>query len=38
MIDLFLADKLEAAAGVKQPLVEYAATDPKVRVMDVASR
>ena len=34
MIDLFLADKLEAAAGVKQPLVEYAATDPKVRVMD----
>jgi polar amino acid transport system substrate-binding protein len=34
MIDLFLADKLEAAAGVKQPLVEYAATDPEVRVMD----
>ncbi len=34
MIDLFLADKLEAAAGVKQPLVEYAATDPNVRVMD----
>jgi polar amino acid transport system substrate-binding protein len=34
MIDLFLGDKLEAAAGVKQPLVEYAATDPKVRVMD----
>ena len=34
MIDMFLADKLEAAAGVKQPLVEYAATDPNVRVMD----
>jgi polar amino acid transport system substrate-binding protein len=34
MIDLFLADKLEAAAGVKQPLVEYAKTDPNVRVMD----
>jgi polar amino acid transport system substrate-binding protein len=34
MIDLFLADKLEAAAGVKQPLVAYAKTDPKVRVMD----
>ncbi len=34
MIDLFLADKLEAAAGVKQPLVAYARTDPNVRVMD----
>jgi polar amino acid transport system substrate-binding protein len=34
MIDLFLSDKLEAAAGVKQPLVEYAKTDPRVRVMD----
>jgi polar amino acid transport system substrate-binding protein len=34
MIDLFLGDKLEAAAGVKQPLVEYAKTDPNVRVMD----
>src|SRR5919108_4953195 len=34
MIDLFLADKLEAAAGVKQPLVAYAKTDPTVRVMD----
>src|SRR5258708_17960548 len=34
MIDLFLGDKLEAAAGVKQPLVEYAQTDPNVRVMD----
>lgn len=34
MIDLFLANKLEAAAGVKQPLVEYAKSDPGVRVMD----
>ena len=34
MIDLFFADKLDVAAGVKQPLVEYARTDPKVRVMD----
>ena len=34
MIDLFLSEKLEAAAGVKQPLVEYAKTDPNVRVMD----
>jgi polar amino acid transport system substrate-binding protein len=34
MVDLFLGEKLEAAAGVKQPLVEYAATDSKVRVMD----
>jgi polar amino acid transport system substrate-binding protein len=34
MIDLFNADKLEAVAGVKQPLVEYARTDPNVRVMD----
>ena len=29
MIDLFNADKLEAVAGVKQPLVEYARTDPE---------
>jgi polar amino acid transport system substrate-binding protein len=34
MIDLFLADKLEVAAGVKQPLVAYAKTNPDVRVMD----
>ena len=34
MIDLFLADKLEAAAGVRQPLVAYAKTDPNVRVLD----
>ena len=34
MIDLFMENKLEVAAGVKQPLVEYAKTDPSVRVMD----
>ena len=34
MIDLFIKDKLEAAAGVRQPLVAYAATNPNVRVMD----
>jgi polar amino acid transport system substrate-binding protein len=30
----FKNDKLEAAGGVRQPLVEYAKTDPGVRVMD----
>ena len=34
VIDLFLADKLEVAAGIKQPLVDYAKTDANVRVMD----
>jgi polar amino acid transport system substrate-binding protein len=34
MIDLFRAEKLEAVAGVKQPLVEYARQHPDVRVMD----
>ena len=34
MIDMFLKDKLEVAAGVKQPLVAYAATNPDMRVMD----
>jgi polar amino acid transport system substrate-binding protein len=34
MIDLFLTQGLEAAAGVRQPLVEYAKSDPNVRVMD----
>jgi polar amino acid transport system substrate-binding protein len=34
MIDLFVNDKLEAAAGVRQPLVSYAATHSNVRVMD----
>jgi polar amino acid transport system substrate-binding protein len=33
-IDVFLKDKLEAAAGVKQPLVQFAKTHPNVRVMD----
>jgi polar amino acid transport system substrate-binding protein len=33
-IDLFLADKLEAAAGVKQPLVEFARSNPGVRVIE----
>jgi len=34
MIDLFVNDKLEVAAGVRQPLAAYAATHPNVRVMD----
>ena len=34
MIDLFRAEKLDAVAGVRQPLVEYARTHPDVRVMD----
>lgn len=33
MIRLFLRDNLEAAAGVRQPLEDYAKTDPGVRVM-----
>jgi polar amino acid transport system substrate-binding protein len=33
-IDLFLKDKLEAAAGVKQPLVQFAKTNSTVRLMD----
>jgi len=34
MIEMFVNDKLEAAAGVKQPLVAYARDHPEVRVMD----
>jgi polar amino acid transport system substrate-binding protein len=34
MIDLFVSDKLEVAAGVRQPLEAYAASHPEVRVMD----
>ncbi len=34
MIDLFVKDKLEAVAGVKQPLEAYAKEHPEVRVMD----
>src|SRR5439155_2453932 len=33
-IELFVRDKLEAAAGVKQPLLQFAKTNPNVRVMD----
>ena len=33
MVQLFLRDKLDAAAGVRQPLEAYAKTEPKVRVM-----
>jgi polar amino acid transport system substrate-binding protein len=33
-IELFVRDKLDAAAGVKQPLVEYAKTNPAVQVMN----
>jgi polar amino acid transport system substrate-binding protein len=33
-IEIFLQDKLDAAAGVKQPLIEFARTRPNVRVMD----
>lgn len=33
MVDLFLAENLEAAAGVRQPLEGYARTHPEVRVM-----
>lgn len=32
-IRMFVADRLEAAAGVKQPLVAYAQTDPNVRII-----
>jgi len=32
--DAFLADKLEAVAGIKQPMVEFARTHPNVRVLD----
>jgi polar amino acid transport system substrate-binding protein len=34
MIDLFRAEKLDAVAGVRQPLVEYAKSHADVRVMD----
>ncbi|HEY0568324.1 MAG TPA: ABC transporter substrate-binding protein [Xanthobacteraceae bacterium] len=34
MIDLFVKEGLDVVAGVKQPLVEYAARDSNVRVMD----
>jgi polar amino acid transport system substrate-binding protein len=34
MIDMFVNDKLDVAAGVRQPLVAYAKDHPEVRVMD----
>ncbi len=33
-LDAFLKDKLEAAAGVKQPLLQFAQSHPNVRVID----
>jgi len=33
MIDLFLREKLDAVAGVRQPLEDYAKGDPSMRVM-----
>ena len=33
MIDLFMADKLEAVAGVRQQLAAFAATNPDMRIM-----
>jgi polar amino acid transport system substrate-binding protein len=33
-IELFLKDRLEAVAGIRQPLVQYAKTNPSLRVMD----
>lgn len=33
-IELFVDQKLDAAGGVKQPLVEYARTHPTVRIMN----
>jgi polar amino acid transport system substrate-binding protein len=33
-IELFISQKLEAAAGVKQPLVAYARINPAVRIID----
>ena len=34
MIDLFVKDRLEAAAGVRQALAAYAKDHPEVRVME----
>jgi len=33
-VDTFVKDKLEAVAGVKQPIVAYAKSHPEVRVLD----
>ncbi len=34
VIEKFLTEKLEAAAGIRQPLLAYARTNPSVRVID----
>ena len=34
MIDLFVREKLEVAAGVRQPLIAYAKDHPEVRLID----
>jgi polar amino acid transport system substrate-binding protein len=31
---MFMRDRLDAAGGVRQPLVEFAAANPELRVMD----
>ena len=36
MIELFINDKLDAAAGVRQPLEDYAKSHPEMRVMSGA--
>ncbi len=33
-VELFLSDKLDAAAGVRQPLMQFAASRPDLRVLD----
>ena len=33
MIEMFIDDKLDAAAGVRQPLEDYAKAHPEMRVM-----
>jgi polar amino acid transport system substrate-binding protein len=33
-VELFVRERLEAVAGVRQPLVDYAKTDPSVRVVE----
>ena len=33
-VDLFVSEKLDVAAGVKQPLIAYAKMHPDVRIMD----
>ena len=33
-MEMFVRDKLDAAGGVRQPLVEFAAANPALRVME----